>query len=350
MIINNGAYLNYMNVIKPSNDLNAAKDNPDSTNKADSNGAVDNKPDTANKTENKPQNNLPANMDSLDINPNTKDIKDTKDVKDTKDIKNADNTKDIKDTPVANVEEVETEAVSKPKFDWKYNTTKDGYLPEFQLGQWEKTSGILFGENVMKIEERSFSVFLPKELQDKMAGDEELAKKINAKLEEFFNANIKENDMIEEGVDLHVVSQQIAVSMDKDGNILHSYVRTESYSTTSGMPPVANDENALNTLELNPEEKETKDLNIKYGFAAYQTTIQVGTGSKEITEEEKHNNAMAAIGVDSVVTSETAHVEGSEPVTKIRKANGDVVELETGRLIQKHAGYADNLQKYDAKV
>ena len=59
---------------------------------------------------------------------------------------------------------------------------------------------------------------------------------------------------------------------------------------------------------------------------------------------------MSAIGVQAVITIETSHVSGSEPVTEIRKANGDIVELETGRLIQKHAGYSDGIQKYDTKA
>ncbi len=351
MIINNGAYLNYLNTHLPSNDLNALKDDADKQNNtADiKNTAVNGKPnDTANP---------PANMDNVDINPNTKDIKDnpnTKDVKNNQDIKNNKDNKDVKDTKDVKdgikVEEVESETAAKPKFEWKYNTTKDGYLPEFQLGEWEKTSQTLFGENVMKIEERSFSVFLPKELQDKMAKDPELAKQINEKLEAFFNDSIKENGKTEDGTEFHVVSQQIAVSMDADGNIMHSYIRTESYSTNGALPPAANDENALGNPEVKPEEEEHKDLNAKYGFAMYKSTLMVSSKDKEISETEKNANAMAAIGVHSVITAETAQIQGEEPVTKIRKANGDIVELETGKLIQKHAGYLDNSQKYDAKV
>lgn len=59
---------------------------------------------------------------------------------------------------------------------------------------------------------------------------------------------------------------------------------------------------------------------------------------------------MTSIGVQAVITIETAQISGSEPVIEIRKANGDVVELETGQLIQKHAGYSDGLQKYDNKI
>lgn len=344
MIINNGAYLNYLSTRLPSNDLNALKDDGNKTdNNTDKNPVTNNKTDGANQS---------ADMDSLDINPNTKDIKNNPN---TKDIKNNPNTKDIKDDTKdtkdgIKVDEVETEAITKPKFEWKYNTTKDGYLPEFKLGQWEKTSQTLFGDNVMKIEDRSFSVFLPQELQDKMAKDPELAKEINEKLESFFNNSIKENETLENGAEYHVVSQQIAVSMDANGNIMHSYIRTESYSTSGELPPAANDENALDTPNIKPEEKEEKDLNTKYGFAMYQSTMLVSSKDKEATAEEKNSNAMLAIGVHSVVTSETSHVQGEEPVTKIRKANGDIVELETGKLIQKHAGYSENTQKYDTKA
>ena len=34
---------------------------------------------------------------------------------------------------------------------------------------------------------------------------------------------------------------------------------------------------------------------------------------------------MLAIGVQAVITIETSQISGSEPVTEIRKANGDIV-------------------------
>ena len=141
----------------------------------------------------------------------------------------------------------------------------------------------------------------------------------------------------------------MAVAMDENGNITHTYVRTESYSISNALSEAANDENAIDTLNLNQDT--SKSLTIKYGFAMYQSTIQIGNaGSKELSDEEKNSNAMSAIGVQAVITIETSHVSGSEPVTEIRKANGDIVELETGRLIQKHAGYSDGIQKYDTKA
>lgn len=307
MIINNSMYLNYLNTLQnPSNDVNATDNDDDSTTAANSSA---NTPIT-----------LPANMDSIDISGTT------------------------------DVEEVEAEVIEKPKFDWKYNTTDDGYLPDFKLGDWENTSDILFGGNTMTVEERSYAVYLPEKLQEKMEADPEFAKEINAKLEEFFNSAKKESGTLDDGTEYNVIAQQMAVAMDENGNITHTYTRTESYSISNALPEAANDENAIDTLDLNPDKSNTNSLTIKYGFAMYQS-VQIGSSSsKELSEQEKNSNAMSAIGVQAVITIETSQVSGSEPVTEIRKANGDVVELETGKLIQKHAGYSDGLQKYDAKA
>lgn len=306
MIINNSIYLNYLNTLQnPSNDVNATNNDNDSTT-------------AANSSANMPP---PANMDSVDISSTT------------------------------DVEEVEAEVIEKPKFDWKYNTTKDGYLPDFKLGDWENTSNILFGGNTMNIEECSYAVYLPEKLQEKMEADPEFAKEINAKLEDFFNSAKKESGTLDDGTEYSVISQQMAVSMDENGNIIHSYVRTESYSVTNTLPEAANDENALDTPDNSKGSSNSSSLTIKYGFAMYQSSIQIGNnGSKELTDEERNSNAMLAIGVQAVITIETSQISGSEPVTEIRKANGDIVELETGKLIQKHAGYSDGIQKYDAKV
>lgn len=307
MIINNSMYLNYLNTLQdPSNDVNATDNDDDSTTAANSSA---NTPIT-----------LPANMDSIDISGTT------------------------------DVEEVEAEVIEKPKFDWKYNTTDDGYLPDFKLGDWENTSDILFGGNTMTVEERSYAVYLPEKLQEKMEADPEFAKEINAKLEEFFNSAKKESGTLDDGTEYNVIAQQMAVAMDENGNITHTYVRTESYSISNALPEAANDENAIDTLDLNSDKSNTNSLTIKYGFSMYQS-VQIGSSSsKELSEQEKNFNAMSAIGVQAVITIETSQVSGSEPVTEIRKANGDVVELETGKLIQKHAGYSDGLQKYDAKA
>lgn len=306
MIINNSMYLNYLNTLQnPSNDVNAADNDDDNTTAANSSA---NTPIT-----------LPANMDSIDISGTT------------------------------DVEEVEAEVIEKPKFDWKYNTTDDGYLPDFKLGDWENTSDILFGGNTITVEEHSYAVYLPEKLQEKMETDPEFAKEINAKLEDFFNSAKKESGTLDDGSVYNVIAQQMAVAMDENGNITHTYVRTESYSISNALPEAANDENAIDTLNLNQDT--SKSLTIKYGFAMYQSTIQIGNaGSKELSDEEKNSNAMSAIGVQAVITIETSHVSGSEPVTEIRKANGDIVELETGRLIQKHAGYSDGIKKYDTKA
>lgn len=307
MIINNSMYLNYLNTLQnPSNDVNATDNDDDSTTAANSSA---NTPIT-----------LPANMDSIDISGTT------------------------------DVEEVEAEVIENPKFDWKYNTTDNGYLPDFKLGDWENTSDILFGGNTMTVEERFYAVYLPEKLQEKMEADPEFAKEINAKLEEFFNSAKKESGTLDDGTEYNVIAQQMAVAMDENGNITHTYVRTESYSISNALPEAANDENAIDTLDLNPDKSNTNSLTIKYGFAMYQS-VQIGSSSsKELSEQEKNFNAMSAIGVQAVITIETSQVSGSEPVTEIRKANGDVVELETGKLIQKHAGYSDGLQKYDAKA
>ncbi len=309
MIINNSMYLNYLNTLQnPSNDVNAADDDNNSTSSADTSA---NTPVT-----------LPANMDSVNISGTTE------------------------------VEEVEAEVIEKPEFEWKYNTTDNGYLPEFKLGDWENTSDILFGGNTMTVEERSYAVYLPEKLQEKMEADPEFAKEINAKLEEFFNSAKKESGTLDDGTEYNVIAQQMAVAMDENGNITHTYVRTESYSVSNAPAQAANDENAVDTLEFNPENNTNNNsLTIKYGFAMYQSSVQLGSaGSKELSDEEKNSNAMVAIGVQAVITIETSQVSGSEPVTEIRKANGDIVELETGKLIQKHAGYSSGLQKYDAKA
>lgn len=310
MIINNSSYLNYLTSLgKPSNDINTA--DTDDTKDADNTSA-------ASQTNNTPVT-LPANMDSLDITSSSE----------------------------TKVEEVEAEVIEKPKFDWKYNTTETGLLPDFQLGDWENTSGILFGGNTMTVEERSFAVYLPQKLQDKMEADPEFAKEIQAKLEDFFNSSMKESGTLDDGTEYNVIAQQMAVAMDENGNIMHTYVRTESYSVSNNLGDVANDESP----ETNQNDASNNSLTIKYGFAMYQTTLQIGSAAnKELTEEEKNSNAMAAIGVTAVITIETAQVSGSEPAVEIRKANGDIVELETGKLIQKHAGYSDGIQKYDNKA
>lgn len=305
MMINNSIYLNYLNTLQnPSNDINAADNDDDNTTAANSSNTLVN---------------LPANMDSVNISSTTE------------------------------VEEVEAEVIEKPKFDWKYNTTDNGYLPDFKLGDWENTSNILFGSSTMTVEERSYAVYLPEKLQEKMKADPEFAKEINAKLEDFFNSAKRESGTLDDGSVYSVIAQQMAVAMDENGNITHTYVRTESYSISNALSEAANDENAIDTLDLNQDTGNS--LTIKYGFAMYQSNIQIGNaGSKELSDEEKISNAMSAIGVQAVITIETSHISGSEPVTEIRKANGDIVELETGRLIQKHAGYSDGLQKYDTKA
>ena len=221
-------YLNYLNTLQnPSNDVNATDNDDDSTTAANSSA---NTPIT-----------LPANMDSIDISGTT------------------------------DVEEVEAEVIEKPKFDWKYNTTDDGYLPDFKLGDWENTSDILFGGNTMTVEERSYAVYLPEKLQEKMEADPEFAKEINAKLEEFFNSAKKESGTLDDGTEYNVIAQQMAVAMDENGNITHTYVRTESYSISNALPEAANDENAIDTLDLNPDKSNTNSLTIKYGFAMYQS-------------------------------------------------------------------------------
>ena len=294
MIINNSAYLNYLTTLgKPSNDVNTA----DTAATKDTDNT-----DTANQTTANTPVTLPANMDSLDITSSST---------------------------------------------WKYNTTETGLLPDFKLGDWENTSGILFGGNTMTVEERSFAVYLPQALQDKMNADPEFAKEIQGKLEEFFNSNTKESGTLEDGTQFNVIAQQMAVAMDENGNIMHTYVRTESYSVSNSLGDVANDE----TPASDQNTSSNNSLTIKYGFAMYQTTLQIGSAAnKELTDEEKNSNAMAAIGVEAVITVETAQVSGSEPATEIRKANGDIVELETGKLIQKHAGYSDGSQKFDNKA
>lgn len=311
MIINNRLYLTYLNTLQnPSNDVNATDNDDNSTTTASSSTAA---PVT-----------LPANMDSVDISGTTE------------------------------VEEVEAEIIDKSEFDWQYNTTENGYLPDFKLGDWENTSDILFGGNTMTVEERSYAVYLPESLQEKMEADPEFAEEINAKLEEFFNSAKKESGTLEDGTEYSVIAQQMAVSMDENGNITHTYVRTESYSVSNALPEAANDENAVDSIDANSDNSTgSSSLTVKYGFAMYQSSIQIGgssNGNKELSDEEKNSNAMTAIGVQAVITIETSQVSGSEPATEIRKANGDVVELETGKLIQKHAGYSDGLQKYDAKA
>ena len=125
MIINNSAYLNYLTTLgKPSNDVDTA----DTAATKDTDNT-----DTANQTTANTPVTLPANMDSLDITSSS----------------------------TTEVEEVEAEVIEKPKFEWKYNTTETGLLPDFKLGDWENTSGILFGGNTMTVEERSFAVYLP---------------------------------------------------------------------------------------------------------------------------------------------------------------------------------------------
>lgn len=308
MIINNSMYLNYLNTLQnPSNDINTDDDNTTSS---------------TNNTAGTPVK-LPANMDNIDI------------------------------TGTQEVEEVEAEIIENNEPEWQYNTTDTGYLPDFKLGDWENTSDILFGGNTMTVEERSYAVYLPASLQEKMEADPEFAKEINSKLEDFFNSAKRESGTLDDGTSYNVIAQQMAVAMDENGNITHTYVRTESYSISSALPEAANDENALNSLDNNTENANSNNsLTIKYGFAMYKSSIQIGgsTDNKELTDEEKNSTAMSAIGVQSVITIETAQVSGSEPATEIRKANGDVVELETGKLIQKHAGYSDGLQKYDAKA
>ncbi len=306
MIVNNGAYLNYLTTFtKPSNDVDALSDS-----NSDNASPVNNIPVT-----------LPANMDSLDIT-----------------------------SSVTETEEVKAEVIDKPKFDWKYNTTENGLLPDFKLGDWENTSQILFGGNTMKIEERSFAVYLPAKLQEKMEADPEFAKSIQGKLEEFFNNSIKESGTLEDGTQFNVIAQQMAVAMDENGNIMHTYVRTESYSVSNTLPESAsNEENPLAQDMQN--QVSGGSLTIKYGFAMYQSTLQIGNASSNnLSEEERNSNAMVAIGVQAVITIETSQVSGNEPAIEIRKANGDIVELETGKLIQKHAGYNDGSQKFDNKA
>lgn len=301
MIIN-GSYLNLLNRLSlPSNDTDV-----DKTADNNKNNNIDN------------AKNLPVNMDSTDLSSTA-------------------------------VTEVEAEVITKEEnFNWTYNTTDDGYLPDFQLGDWENTSQILFSGNTMQIDERSFAVYLPQALQDKMAEDPEFAKEINDKLQEFFNNAKKTDGTLEDGTEYSVISQHIAVSMNENGDIVHSYVRTESYSVSKNnndnslTEKPANDENVGNTSEVNAS------FTISYGFSIYQQSAV--NSSKELTDEEKNSQALIQIGVQSVITIETAQKDSNEPEIKVRKVNGDLVELETGKLIQKHAGYLTNQQKYDSKA
>lgn len=302
MIINN-SYLNLLNNLSlPSNDTDI-----DKAVENNKNNSVDN------------TKNLPVNMDSTDIGSTA-------------------------------VTEVEAEVITKEEgFNWTYNTTDNGYLPDFQLGDWENTSQTLFSGNTMQIDERSYAVYLPQALQDKMAEDPEFAKEINDKLQEFFNSAKKTDGTLDDGTEYSVISQHIAVSMNENGDIVHSYVRTESYSVSKSdnsnnslVEKPANDENINNSNEINAS------FTVSYGFSIYQQSAV--NSSKELTDEEKNSQALIQIGVQAVITIETAQKDSNEPEIKVRKVNGDLVELETGKLIQKHAGYLTNQQKYDSKA
>lgn len=239
------------------------------------------------------------------------------------------------------------------KTDWKYNRTDTGYLPDFKLGDWENTSDILFGGNTMQADDKTYAIYLPQKLQDKMNADPVFAEYINDKLESFFENASKESGILEDGTRYNVIAQYMAVSMDENGEILHTYVRTESYSIKADIlhETAANDENALGEAR-DIDNKPLKNLNIKAGFSIYmQTGFAINSQSSEnISEEEKNASAMARIGVQAVITIETAQTQGKEPEIEIRKANGDIIDLETGRLIQKHSGFLASRQKYDGKA
>lgn len=250
------------------------------------------------------------------------------------------------------VEEVEAEVIEKPKFEWKYNTTKDGNLPDFKLGEWEKTSETLFGNNTMVVGDKTFAVFLPQGLQDKMAKDPNFAKEINSKLEEFFEKSTKNGGVLEDGTSYSVVSQHMAVAMDENGNISHTYVRTESFSLNKLNP----DENAQNkdvaTLDLNPTENNKNNngtsISVSYGFSVYQQN-SINNNSDGENKNNVNSSISLNIGMKVEITFETEQVGQNEPTTKVRRVNGDIVELETGKIIQKNSdSNHGDIKKYNA--
>ena len=310
MYINNNAYNNILQRMQtPSNDVNALNDGADKSKDVSKNNVS--------------STTVPQNMDKVDLG---------------------------KGSTVT--ETTDKNPVDKPKFEWKYNTTDNGYLPDFKLGEWEKTSEALFGGNTMTVDERTYAVFLPKSVQDKMEKDPEFAKSIHAKIEDFFEAAKREGGKAEDGSEVSIVSQHMAIAFNENGDIMHTYVRTESYTTKGQMPDKpANDENANGNKV---EEQINKDNSLASGIEAYGKQSSIFNKDKKDDKELKSQDQVAKflenLGITNVETVETAQVLGFEPETKIRKANGDVVSLETGRLIQKHSEYAASLLKYDAKA
>ena len=248
------------------------------------------------------------------------------------------------------VEEVEAEIIEKPKFEWKYNTTENGELPEFQLGQWEKTSSALFSNNTMVVGDKTFAVYLPQSLQDKMSQDPNFANSINSKLEEFFASSSKNGGVLEDGTSYSVISQHMAIAMDESGNISHSYVRTETFSITKNNPNQDGKNGDIATLDLNPTEEKTgikASISVSYGFSIYQQN-SISNSDNDNSGNTKPQN-MIHYGMRTEITFETVSYKDFEPTTEIRKANGDIIELETGRIIQKNSDSQNqDIKKYNA--
>lgn len=226
---------------------------------------------------------------------------------------------------------------NKPE-EYKYNLTEDGYLPDFQLGDWSKTKNALFKENVMQINNVNVSVFLPQGLQNEIALNPELKNIIDGKINSFVANNSKESIGIDSEAAFSVYSQHMALSFDENGEIMHTYIRRETINVYSGGALSAG--NTLGGLSYQNMQGFLSYQKTVIGFAANMPILasnNVAEGDISSSSGVQATPKNIAVNESAIAIFEVAQVRGSDAVIEVRKANGDIINLETGDIISKAA-------------
>lgn len=157
-------------------------------------------------------------------------------------------------------------------------------------------------------ESGSYMVYVSGSLQTKMDANPEYAKQIAQKIEDFFNNSKNTGGTLPNGTKYTVIKQQMAVTLNDNGDISDYHILTWPYSESqpdevSGKV-IANDKNGSKN-----EKENTNVPNQKF---------------YDIYEAGSYTIKSSGMPLDGLV--DTQNIE-------VTKANGDIVDLKTGRII-----------------